>query len=94
MYRQWIGSLIYLVNTELDICFSINIMSQFVVAPTQIHCTAAKHVLLCFKGTFHYGMRYVGDGELLLHGYIDSNWAGDASARKITSMFCFSFGQV
>jgi hypothetical protein len=31
MYRQLIGSLMYLVNTRLDICFAINTLSQFMV---------------------------------------------------------------
>ena len=28
-YRQLIGSLMYLVNTRPDICFSLNVLSQF-----------------------------------------------------------------
>jgi hypothetical protein len=33
LYRQLIGSLIYLVNTELDICFAMNTLHQFMVEP-------------------------------------------------------------
>jgi hypothetical protein len=40
----------------------------------------------------HHGLRYVADGELMLHGFVDSNWAGDASGRKSTSRFYFSVG--
>jgi hypothetical protein len=29
LYRQLIGSLMYLVNTRLDIFFSVNTLSQF-----------------------------------------------------------------
>ena len=29
MYRQMIGSLMYLTNTRLDICFAVNTLSQF-----------------------------------------------------------------
>jgi hypothetical protein len=29
MYRQLIGSLMYLVNTRPDICFAVNMLSQF-----------------------------------------------------------------
>ena len=28
-YRQLIGSLMYLVNTRPDICYAVNILSQF-----------------------------------------------------------------
>jgi hypothetical protein len=45
MCRQLIGSLIYLVNTRLDICFAVNTLSQFMVEPRQIHWITAKHVL-------------------------------------------------
>jgi hypothetical protein len=49
-------------------------------------------VFIYLKGTIHYGMRYAGDGELLLHGFVDFDWVGDASARKITYGFCFNLG--
>jgi hypothetical protein len=37
VYRQWIGSLMYLVNTRLDICFVVNTLSQFMVEPRSVH---------------------------------------------------------
>jgi hypothetical protein len=33
LYRQLIGSLMYLVNTRPDICFVVNTLSQFMVEP-------------------------------------------------------------
>eukprot|EP00253_Pinus_taeda_P025819 PITA_25819 len=33
LYRQLIGSLMYLVNTRPDICFAVNTMSQFMCEP-------------------------------------------------------------
>eukprot|EP00253_Pinus_taeda_P019988 PITA_19988 len=33
LYRQLIGSLMYLVNTRLDICFVVNTMNQFMCEP-------------------------------------------------------------
>ena len=29
MYRQMIGSLVYLTNMRLDICFAVNTLSQY-----------------------------------------------------------------
>jgi hypothetical protein len=45
MYRQLIGSLMYQVNTRLDIFYAVNALSQFMSQPRQIHWVTAKHVL-------------------------------------------------
>jgi len=38
----------------------------------------------------HFGLRYVVDGELVLHGFSDSDWVGSANDRRSTSVCCFS----
>ena len=45
LYRQIIGSLMYLKNTILDICFAINTLIQFLVEPRHVHLVVAKHVM-------------------------------------------------
>jgi hypothetical protein len=37
LYRQLIGSLMYLVNTRQDICFAVNTLSHFMVEPRRVH---------------------------------------------------------
>jgi hypothetical protein len=37
LYKQMIGSLMYLVKTRLDICFAVNTLSQFMVGSRQEH---------------------------------------------------------
>jgi hypothetical protein len=37
IHRQLIGSLMYLVNTRPDICYAMNVPSQFMSQPTQTH---------------------------------------------------------
>eukprot|EP00253_Pinus_taeda_P015910 PITA_15910 len=37
LYRQLIGSQMYLVNTKLDICYAVNTLSQFMVEPKRAH---------------------------------------------------------
>ncbi len=85
LYRQLIGSLMYLVNTRPDICFSVNTLSQFMVEPKRVHWTALKHVLRYLQGTVDYGLDYVGGSGVKLAGYTDIDWAGSVSDKKSTS---------
>jgi hypothetical protein len=92
LYRQIIGSLIYLMNTRSDICFVVNTLSQYLVEPRCVHLVAAKHVMRYLKGTLDYGLCYTGDHAITLYGYIDLDCTGSDSDRKITSGCCFSLG--
>jgi len=56
MYRKMIGLLMYLTNTRLDICFTVNTLSQYMVERRCVHLVAAKHVLRYLKGTVDYGL--------------------------------------
>jgi hypothetical protein len=92
LYRQIIGSLMYLKNTRPNICFSVNTLSQFLVEPRRVHLVAAKHVMRYLKGTIDYGLSYDRDHNFTLSGYTNSDWAGSVADRKITSRCCFSLG--
>eukprot|EP00253_Pinus_taeda_P005256 PITA_05256 len=45
LYRQLIGSLMYLVITRPNICYVFKTLSQFMVEPKRMNSTKAKHVL-------------------------------------------------
>jgi hypothetical protein len=92
MYRQLIGSLMYLVNTRPDICFAVNTLSQFMVEPRMVHWAATKHILRYLQGTLDFGLEYVRGDGLRLAGFTDSDWAGCASNRKSTPGCCFRLG--
>ena len=91
MYRQLIGSLMYLTNTRPNICFDVNVLSQFMCEPRQIHWTTAKHVLRYLCGTMVYDLWYNSDCDLRLQGLTNSDWSGYTTYRKSTSRCCFSF---
>jgi hypothetical protein len=92
LYRQLIGSLMYLVNTRPDICYAVSVLSQFMSQPRQTHWIAAKHVLRYLRGTVGYGLRYASGVDMRLQGYADADWAGSAVDRKSTSGCCFTLG--
>lgn len=73
MYRQLIGSLMYLVNTRPDICYVVNTLSQFMSEPRQIHFVAAKHILRYVHGTLGCGLKHTSCGGLKLQGFFDSD---------------------
>ena len=45
LYRQLIGSLMYLVNIRPDICYAVSGLIQFMSQLRQTHWIVAKHVL-------------------------------------------------
>jgi hypothetical protein len=92
IYRKIIGSLMYLTNTEIDICFDVNTLSKFLVDPRHVHLVVAKHVMRYLKGKLDCGLSYDGDHDFRLSDYTDSDWAGSVSDRKSTSGCCFSLG--
>ena len=84
LYRQIIGSLIYLTTTRPDICFAVNTLSQYLVQPRWVHLIAAKHVMRYLKGTIDFGLYYDGSHEYRLYGYTDADWTGSISDKKRT----------
>jgi hypothetical protein len=58
VYRQLVGSLMYLVNTRPDIFYVVNQLSQAMVKPTKLFWKAGKHVLRYLKGRSEYGLWY------------------------------------
>ena len=92
IYRQLIGSLMYLVNTRPDICFVVNTLSQYMVESRSVHMVGEKYVLRYNVRTVEYGLDYVRGDRVSLVGYTDSDWARCATDRKSTSGCWFSLG--
>jgi hypothetical protein len=92
MYKQLIGSLMYLIHTRPNICFAVSALSQFMSEPRHKHWITTKHVLRYLRGSIAYGLRYISSGGVLLHGYVDLDWVGSSLDRKSTSRYCFSLG--
>jgi hypothetical protein len=92
LYRQLIGSLMYLVNTWPNICFVVNTLSQFQVEHRHGHWIATKHILRYLHGTLNYGLRYASNNDVKLHGFINLDWAGSEDETNNTSSICFNLG--
>eukprot|EP00253_Pinus_taeda_P013227 PITA_13227 len=92
LFRQLVGSLIYLTATRPDISFAVSYISRFMAAPKTDHWIAAKRVLRYVRGTSDYGLLYSRSSDPILSGYIDSDWAGSVDDRKSTAGYVFSLG--
>ena len=58
VYRCLIGRLLYLTVSRLDICYSVNNLSQFMANPTDAHLHAAHKVLRYLKGASGQGLLF------------------------------------
>ena len=92
LYKQLMGSLMYLVNTRLDICFVVNSLSQFMVEPKCVPQIATKHVLRYLQGIVDYGLKYVQQYVVKLEVFTDVDWVGSIADKKSTSRCSFSLG--
>eukprot|EP00253_Pinus_taeda_P024706 PITA_24706 len=92
VYRQLVGSLMYLVNTRPDICYPVNQLSKAMVKPTKLFWKAGKHILRYLRGTSGYGLWYRQEDEVKLCGFTDADWAGSPTDIKSTSGGVFSIG--
>ena len=58
LYRQLVGSLIYLITIRPDISFIVSIVSRFKAKPKELHWKAAKRIFRYLHGTVGYGLEY------------------------------------
>ncbi|KAB2636175.1 hypothetical protein D8674_026709 [Pyrus ussuriensis x Pyrus communis] len=89
VYKQMVGSLMYLTATRPDLMFVVSLISRYMERPTEVHMQTAKRVLRYVKGTTDLGIFYKKGGTEELIGYTDSDYAGDQDDRKSTSGYVF-----
>nr|XP_016467801.1 PREDICTED: uncharacterized mitochondrial protein AtMg00810-like [Nicotiana tabacum] len=92
LYRKLIGKLNFLTNTRPDLAFSVQLLSQFMHAPTSSHLSAAYHVLKYVKGTLGQGLFMSVASDFSLHAYCDSDWASFPSSRRSVSGYLVLLG--
>lgn len=92
LYRQLVGSLIYLTVTRPDIAHAVHLVSQFMSTPRSTHYAAVLRILRYVKGTLFHGLHFSSKSSLELRAYSDADWAGDPTDRRSTTGFCFFLG--
>ena len=87
LYRQLVGSLVYLTVTRPDIAHAVHLVSQFMSSPRSTHYAAVLRILWYVKGTLFHGLYYSHQSSLQLRAYSDADWAGDPTDRRSTTGF-------
>lgn len=90
MYKEMVGSLIYLMTaTRPDLCYIVTRLSQYMARPTLNHMIAAKHVLRYLKATIGQTLIYrKSETPMKLVGACDADWGNLADRKSITG-YCF-----
>ena len=85
LYKQIVGSLMYLTSTRPDIMYAMSLISRYMENPSEVHLLAAKRIFRYLKGTTDFGITYKTTGKSRLIGFSDSDYVGDLDDRKSTS---------
>jgi hypothetical protein len=92
LYRSMIGSLLYLMASRPDIAFSVGVCARFQANPKESHLTVVKCIIRYVNATINYGICFSRGTNIVLAGYFDADWAGNADDRKSTAGGCFYVG--
>ena len=92
LYRQLVGSLLYLTHSRLDLSFVVGRVACYMQTPHESHWKAAKRILRYIRGEIQFGIHYSTGGKPLLVGFTDSDWADDPDDKNSTTCYVFSLG--
>jgi transposase InsO family protein len=95
-YASLLGSLMFaMLATRPDIAYAVGALSKFSSNPGLVHWRELKRVLRYLLGTidtalvFRGALPHTGLSSHLVHGYTDSDWAGELDKRRSTAGYVF-----
>ncbi|XP_048227237.1 uncharacterized mitochondrial protein AtMg00810-like [Ricinus communis] len=92
MYRQIVGSLIYLTLTRPYVTFVVGVVSRFMQNLKKPHLEAVRRILKYIRGTLDLGIFYRNGVPCKLEGYYDADYERDCDTRRSTTGYVFSLG--
>ncbi|GJZ19365.1 retrovirus-related pol polyprotein from transposon TNT 1-94 [Tanacetum coccineum] len=89
-YASAVGSLMFaMICTRPDIAHAVGVVSRYMAEPGREHWEAVKRILRYIKGTSDVALCF-GDSDLIVKGYVDSDYAGDLDGSKSTTGYVFT----
>jgi hypothetical protein len=83
LFKQIVGSMIYVCNSQSNIDFSVKLVSRHMSEPNVSHMNVARRILKYLKESTNYRILFRRDSERkedMVTCYSDANWCG---IRKI-----------
>jgi hypothetical protein len=91
-YRSMIGSLLYLMVTQLGIQFVMCLCAHFQASPRTSHRQAVQQIFRYLKYTLEFGIWYSASSSLDLVGFSDADFLDCGIVQKSTSGTCHFLG--
>ncbi|KAI3505861.1 hypothetical protein L1887_28170 [Cichorium endivia] len=88
IYRQMIGSLLYLTSSRSDIMFVVCFCARYQANPREPHITAVKNIFRYLKRTTSLGLWYPSGSGFFVQSFSDADLGGCGLDRKSTSGGC------
>jgi hypothetical protein len=100
LYKQLVGSLIYLTITRPDVTYVVHTVtrpdvtyvvhtvSQFMNALTLVHLTAMLRIIQYMRDTMHFGMFFSTSSSIDVRAYCDSGFEGSTKDHFSIIGFC------
>ncbi|GJV80957.1 retrovirus-related pol polyprotein from transposon TNT 1-94 [Tanacetum coccineum] len=89
-YASAVGSLMFvMICTRPDIAHAVRVVSRYMAEPGREHWEAVKRILRYIKGTSDVALCF-GESDLIVKGYVDSDYAGDLDGSKSTTRYVFT----
>jgi hypothetical protein len=93
LYKQKMGSLMYLTATRPDIMHAVSVISRYMECSTKIYLLAAKRIFWYLQGIKECGLFYKKGEKSDLFGFTDNDYAGVSDDRKSTFGYVFIMGR-
>ena len=87
-----IGRLMYLSNTQLDITFFVQQLSQFLAKTGITHYDAAIRIIIYIKGASSLGLFFSSNTYAHLKAFCDSDWGTCSDSRQSVTGFSVYLG--
>ena len=92
LYRQLVGSLLYLTHSRPDLSFAIGHVARYMQNSHESQWKAAKIIVRYIQGTIKFGIHYSTGGTPLLVGFTDLDWVSNFDDQKSSIGYVFSMG--